>query len=239
VVIPRTTIIGVDCATQPEKTGLARAVWDGGAIVLQETACGSRQDLPAAIVARWLMGVDRALLALDAPLGWPLALGRQLVHHEAGQPLDADPADLFRRRTDRIIEQLLRKRPLEVGADRIARTAHAALQLLAAVSVKAGRPIPLVWSPGDLEPLGAIEVYPAVTRLARGVPNRPGALAGLESEFAADLSFLDAASPDVRDAVVCTLAGADFLAGRAIAPDDLALARREGWIWVRQPERGT
>jgi hypothetical protein len=64
-------------------------------------------------------------------------------------------------------------------------------------------------------------------------------LAGLAGEFAADLGFLEAASPDVRDAVVCTLAGADFLAGRVMAPDDLALARREGWIWVRQPEGAT
>jgi hypothetical protein len=230
------TIIGIDCATQPEKTGLALALWDGGPVVLRETACGSRHNLPAAIAARWLQGAERAVLALDAPLGWPLALGRELAHHAAGLPIDVDPAELFRRHTDRVIEQLLRKRPLEVGADRIARTAHAALQLLAAVSVKAGRPIPLVWSPGDLDTLGAIEVYPAATRLARGVPNRPGALAGLEGEFAADLGFLEAASPDVRDAVVCTLAGADFLAGRALAPDDLAIARREGWIWVRQPE---
>lgn len=234
--MPPTTIIGIDCATQPEKTGLALALWNGGPVVLRETACGSRNDPPAAIVARWLEGADRALLALDAPLGWPLALGRELAHHEAGQPVDADPADLFRRHTDRVVERLLGKRPLEVGADRIARTAHAALQLLAAVSAETGRPIPLVWGPGELEPLGAIEVYPAATRLARGVLNRPGALAGLEDEFAADLGFLEAASPDVRDAVVCTLAGADFLAGRALAPDDLAVARREGWIWVRQPE---
>ena len=234
--MPATTIIGIDCATQPEKTGLALARWDGGPVVLQEIACGSRHDRPAGIVAHWLQGVERALLALDAPLGWPLALGRELTRHAAGQPVDADPADLFRRHTDRVIERLLGKRPLEVGADRIARTAHAALQLLAAVSAETGRPIPLVWGAGAFESLGAIEVYPAATRLARGVLNRPGALAGLEGEFAAGLGFLEAASPDARDAVVCTLAGADFLAGRAVAPDDLALARREGWIWVRRPE---
>jgi hypothetical protein len=233
--MPPTTIIGIDCATQPEKTGLALALWDGGPVVLRETACGSRHDLPTAIVARWLKGAERALLALDAPLGWPLALGRELAHHSAGRPVDAAPAELFRRHTDRVIERLLGKRPLEVGADRIARTAHAALQLLAVVSAEIGRPIPLVWGAGELEPVGAIEVYPAATRLARGVPNRPGSLAGLERDFATDLGFLEAASPDVRDAVVCTLAGADFLAGRAMVPDDLALARREGWIWVNRP----
>lgn len=233
--MPPTTIIGIDCATQPEKTGLALALWDGGPVVLRETACGSRHDLPTAIVARWLKGAERALLALDAPLGWPLALGRELAHHAAGQPVDADPVELFRRHTDRVIERLLGKRPLEVGADRIARTAHAALRLIAAVATQCGRVIPLVWHAQELAALGAIEVYPAATRLARGVPNRPGSLAGLASEFATDLGFLETATADVRDAVVCTLAGTDFLAGRAIAPGDLVLARREGWIWVNGP----
>jgi hypothetical protein len=233
--VPPTTIIGIDCATQPEKTGLALALWDGGEVVLREIACGSRHELPAAIVARWLQGAERAVLALDAPLGWPVALARELANHAAGQPVDAAPAELFRRHTDRVIERLLGKRPLEVGADRIARTAYAALQLLAAVSAETGRPISLVWGAGKLEPMGAIEVYPAATRLARGVPNRPGSLAGLAREFATDLGFLETATVDVRDAVVCTLAGADFLAGRAIAPDDLVLAQREGWIWVNRP----
>ncbi len=85
------TIIGIDCATQPEKTGLALALWDGGPVVLRETACGSRHNLPAAIAARWLQGAERAVLALDAPLGWPLALGRELAHHAAGLPIDVDP----------------------------------------------------------------------------------------------------------------------------------------------------
>jgi len=37
---------------------------------------------------------------------------------------------------------------------------------------------------------------------------------------------------DVLDAAVCVQAGCDFLRGRAIAPTDLALAKKEGWIWV-------
>jgi hypothetical protein len=35
------------------------------------------------------------------------------------------------------------------------------------------------------------------------------------------------------DAVLCVCAGLDFLSGEAVAPDDLSLAKREGWIWVR------
>lgn len=43
---------------------------------------------------------------------------------------------------------------------------------------------------------------------------------------------------DVLDAVVCLLAGADFLLGRAKPPEgeEVALAQKEGWIWCR--ERG-
>ena len=40
---------------------------------------------------------------------------------------------------------------------------------------------------------------------------------------------------DVRrlNALLCVIGGADFLAGTALPPEDLALAQREGWIWVR------
>jgi hypothetical protein len=31
------------------------------------------------------------------------------------------------------------------------------------------------------------------------------------------------------------LAGADFVAGRAMSPEDRTLAEREGWIWTAAP----
>ncbi len=37
---------------------------------------------------------------------------------------------------------------------------------------------------------------------------------------------------DMLDAVVCILAGRDFLKGWAFKPRDQAMARTEGWIWV-------
>jgi hypothetical protein len=35
------------------------------------------------------------------------------------------------------------------------------------------------------------------------------------------------------DAIVCVLAGADFILGKSISPDQLKLelAKKEGWIW--------
>ncbi|HSG40407.1 MAG TPA: hypothetical protein VLE27_12275, partial [Thermoanaerobaculia bacterium] len=40
---------------------------------------------------------------------------------------------------------------------------------------------------------------------------------------------------DVLDSVVCVLAGADFLLRKSLAPVDLPTAKKEGWIWVRDP----
>ena len=39
-------------------------------------------------------------------------------------------------------------------------------------------------------------------------------------------------SADALDAVVCVLAGRDFLEGFEVPPDAPDLARREGWIWT-------
>ena len=36
------------------------------------------------------------------------------------------------------------------------------------------------------------------------------------------------------DAAWCVCAGLDFLAGDVVRPKDLSLAKREGWIWVRE-----
>jgi hypothetical protein len=37
---------------------------------------------------------------------------------------------------------------------------------------------------------------------------------------------------DALDAVICVLAGWDFLRGSALAPTDPEQAAKEGWIWV-------
>ena len=50
-----------------------------------------------------------------------------------------------------------------------------------------------------------------------------------------DVSSLKA-DDDILDAVVCVLAGADYLSGKTIQPTNEVLAKKEGWIWVRDPE---
>jgi hypothetical protein len=96
-------------------------------------------------------------------LGWPKALGEELHSHEAGESIRVEPNQLFRRETDLFIKREIGKQSLAVGADRIARTAHAALTLLDEIREVTGQPIPLSWKPGYASGLSAIEVYPAAT----------------------------------------------------------------------------
>jgi predicted RNase H-like nuclease len=134
-----------------------------------------------------------------------------------------------------------------VGADRIARTAYAALAILATLCVELGIPIPLAWTPADVANIAAIEVYPAATLVAHRIRSigykkpaqteeRREIVAALRTKLTIGESVPDlATSADLVDAAVCVLAGADFLSGRAMNPEDRTLAEREGWIWTAAP----
>ncbi len=237
-------LIGIDCATQPEKVGLARALWDGKHLVELQIHPGHKDTDVAGVVAGWLPAKDPCLLALDAPLGWPVAFGRALAGHTAGQPLPVAAASFFRRLTDRQLEHV--HRPMDVTADRIARTAFWAVNLLGAVAQRAGRPIPLAWDPRSLAPLSAIEVYPAGTLTQLGLPasaykkagqvsQRERIIKGIRSFFADGTDWSSClADADQLDAALCLVAGMDFVCGRCPVPHGLALAKKEGWIWVRE-----
>ena len=187
----------------------------------------------------WLQHYDDALIALDAPLGWPRALGPQLSTHRAGCPIQGEANQLFRRVTDVAIKQRLGKQPLEVGANLIARTAVAALTLLDRIRKSTGRPIPLAWTSEEKERWRAIEVYPAATRIGHGSPDVGGSLDGLgESLDCSEVLSVMTKSKDAVDAAVCALAAADFLLGRAIAPLDQETALVEGWIWAPEWQIG-
>ena len=166
-------VIGVDCATQANKTGMVLASWSGAALRFEDAAIGSKRN-PCLKVLSWWIGRDPdVLLALDAPLGWPEPLGSALATHSAGKVIREDADDLFSRTTDRRIRERLGKRPFEVGANLIARTAHAALKMLEALRRATGHSIPLVWEGKDFSGVGAIEVYPAATRIAHGFREEP------------------------------------------------------------------
>jgi hypothetical protein len=149
--------------------------------------------------------------------------------------------------TDREVARQVGKLPLEVGADRIARTAHAALLFLDHLRAFLDEPIPLAWGVPLRNRIEAIEVYPAATLLVRG-----GSLRGYKKAeaYPERAELLECLAPscdfeavraaalerhDCLDALACVVAGLDFLLGKAVKPREPDVARREGWIWFREP----
>lgn len=241
-------IVGIDCATDARRVGYAFATHCQGHTIVEKAIAGSTAVAPVDAIAAWLRRDNSpALLALDAPLGWPATLGTALPTHKAGQPLSDTANDLFRRHTDRFIREHIGKQSLDVGADRIARTAHAALQMLQGLRERLGEAIPLAWQPA-ISGVQAIEVYPAATLVAHGIhPIGYKAAAGGQARervlsAVRERLVVDAAIPDIGhssdgiDAVLCTLAAQDFLTELAFPPDHGAPVETEGWIWVREPK---
>ena len=243
-----TLIVGIDCAVDPKNTGLARAILqDGNLRVLELHERVNAADI-ATRVAGWMTETPLGLIAMDAPLGWPAPLARALHRHRAGEALPEKAHPLFRRQCDEVVASTLKKRPLDVGADRIARTAHAALNLLAKIRSATQTDIPLAWTPGPPSETVALEVYPGGTLKALGMRSSGYKGAGREDErseiclqlrelmtFDDTLRRQMTRSDHLLDAALCTLAGADFMQREMLLPPDDDDVRKEGWIWVRRP----
>lgn len=251
-------LIGVDYSTDPKKVGLAGGRLNGDSLEVEFAECpGTHADVEKQIVA-WINQEKKnggVLIAIDAPLGWPKSLSKHLCRHKAGRALSAPAGRMFMRETDLCVREEIGQKPLEVGADKIARTAHKALSFLDNLRNKTGHKIPLAWKPGCVKVVSVIEVYPAATLKARGFPFegyknsehaenvRAKIIERLESEMALHENVKDETrgNDDVLDAVVCVLAAKDFAEydSRVISPEEAGVgrkrAKKEGWIWVKKP----
>ena len=243
-----TNIVGVDCASDPKNVGLATGRCRNGVGVIERVEIGSAKQAPVDTVADWLR--ERSgpvLLAMDAPLGWPEPLARVLHTHAAGDAIDVEANVLFRRETDRFIHRKIGKQSLDVGADRIARTAFAALELIAGLRNRLNRQITTAWEP-EFSDTRAIEVYPAATLIAHGIS--PTGYKSKNGELErrrilnslSQLIRIDDEIPQISnasdglDAAICVLAACDFLSGQAFYPEKDWPVKKEGWVWVRDPD---
>jgi Protein of unknown function (DUF429) len=229
-------IIGIDCATQQRNIGLALASFQDGNATVQDIKIGSEINPALKILKDWMVEKEPTLLALDSPLGWPAKLGPNLQSHKAGERIDVGSDDLFSRYTDREIFRRLKKKPFEVGADRIARTAHSALHLLDQLREETELPIPLAWNPGNVIQTCVIEVYPAATIKAMGIRKEQWLFEMDENVcLTMDIKIDKLRNEHGLDAAICVLAAVDFLNGKCVLPtnSELKIAEKEGWIWVR------
>ena len=240
-------LIGLDAASQFKNFGYAVGTYEHDRVWIKQAGLvesHSERNALATIIAQEIRAATSALIAIDAPLGWPITLAKELINHNAGEAFVSEKDAMFRRETDKYVKVITGKNPLEVGADKIARAAHAALAALECLRAESGNEIPLAWSKNFLGQ-AAIEVYPAGTLKARGLPDskykKPEELAvriDIASQLANEIDGLTSyadGSADVFDACLCLIAAKDFLDGLADPPGDLQLAQREGWIWVRRP----
>lgn len=244
-------LIGLDAASDRKKFGYAIGWLDGGCVRIEQAGLLADAGAPLdTLIVPALLNASSAIVAIDAPLGWPDGLRELVGAHRAGALAKVScKKKCFRRATDVQIYDLLKKMPLEIGADRIARAAHEALTVLDELRRKTGLPIPLAWQP-NVSGLAAIEVYPAATLTAHGYmraaykkPEQGQVRKALADDLAAlglveGLDKLINQRADVFDAGLCLLAAADFVRGRCTGPtaEQFEQAQREGWIWVARRE---
>ena len=241
----RLQILGIDAAVDPRNTGFTVAGQRDASWRIQTLETGKRgMPLADAIMER-LAPENPILLAIDAPLGWPAPLARALADHSAGEPLTLDPRTGFARETDRFVREKTGLKPLDVGADRIARTAAAALTLIEELRTRTGQPLPLLSSHKETETGGLIEVYPAATLKQHGLPHRgykkPHAtrertvitdgISGKVNLGRCRQACID--SDHCLDAMLCVVTAIDFLNGDCVSSQNQQVLNREGWIWFK------
>ncbi|MFP4375686.1 MAG: DUF429 domain-containing protein [Spirochaetales bacterium] len=249
-------ILGLDCAAQPERFGIALARIGTSSFEWLAAAQGQKGESIAkhchALLRSHGLCSDtdssqrryhqNLTVALDAPLGWPETLAQALSGHHAGQPLPADSNTLFRRATDNVVRRVLGKRPLEVGADRIARAAVTALSVLGELREELGLALPVAVGSGEgsqatqaggyrrARPPAevALEVYPAALLMQADLQSRSYKLRDQRATRQEILGGLATALPEVKPipgAILETaLANADVM--------DALLCVVTGWLYL-------
>ena len=238
-------LIGVDYSAQEGNVGLAGGRLNGDSLKIEFAECpGTRAEVEKKIVSR--INAEKkngggVLISIDAPLGWPKSLSRALCWHKAGRAFSTPADQLFKRATDWWVRDKIKQKPLEIGADWIARTAYSALSFLLRLRNETGCAIPLAWEPGRVKGVSVIEVYPAATLKGlnissadcRGkegaerqkciadwredVINRLGVNGvWLSEDVVKNRSVLE--NDHVFDAVLCVQAAVDFAKGCVVSP---------------------
>lgn len=232
--------VGIDLAAESERTAVAWLDWSRGRAVLADLRSGAGDEVVLAAIT----GADKA--GLDCPLGWPEPFVQFVTDHQHGT-LAVPPAtglDWRRTLTTRLTDRTARAEtgivPLSVSADRIGHVAIRCAGLLARLP-----------QPVDRSGAGLVaEVYPAASLKRWGLRHRSykgagqtAALGQLVTELRArtgswlDLRGYDELCRESHDALDAVIAG---LTARAAAlgltagprPDQVALARTEGWIAI-------
>jgi hypothetical protein len=192
-----------------------------------------------------LLDQYRIVLAIDAPLGFPVAFQQLIFRHPSRQPrhtieLGPEISNPFAyRETDRWVHQSFGKKPLSASFDKLGNVATVAMYHAERWANTAG--IPIVPFQPDDGCHAIIEVYPALVKNpADGV---------CASRFARHLPDDLPPQSDRLDAAICALHalayalhGQDSELPRLVGPPDIldqSAVSSEGWIYHFPPWRSS
>jgi predicted nuclease with RNAse H fold len=228
-------VLGIDLASLPDKTAGCLLEWNTGSGALAELA----KPLDDRRVTELARSAD--VVAIDAPLGWPIPFVGAVSSHARGDDWpNSTVRELSYRRTDMWVRSQVGRWPLSVSADRIGIVAFRAARLHQLL-----RPdTPRLNDGSD----GVIEVYPAAALHRWGLPRRGykrpegrservKIMEGLPRIANVDLGRHEAdliESDDCLDALVAALVGVAKYLGHVDPPptEYEEAARIEGWIWL-------
>jgi predicted nuclease with RNAse H fold len=241
------TSVGIDLASQNQKTAVCVIYWGEAQAAVERVEIGATQQ---AADIDWLVDICSAAdaVGIDAPFGWPAAMVDAITSWADGGPWpDAAPRDLRLRRTDQAVYDETGLTPLSVSSDRIAIVAWRCAALLSRLA-GGGGPLDRVGADG------VYEVYPAAALACWGLDRAGyksrGAAAArkvqrdtrrkLVASLVARVPWLDISnahdlfvqSDDALDALIASLVTRAAVLGKTlpIPADDSTSARREGWI---------
>ena len=235
--------LGVDLASQPQKTATCLICWEGTRARVASISTGAHDS----DLLELFTHADK--IGIDAPFGWPRRFVQAVQRYSTETTWPAvEVRQLRYRRTDEVVIDKAEIFPLSVAADRIAVTAMRAARLLAATSAS-GEPIDRSGTGRFVEtyPAAALSIWGFPAKGYKGPRNRD-ALARLVSEFAdktkAWLTLTEEDRSRCRESDDCFDALVAALVARAAAIDccepipanDLDLAAEEGWIALPRPD---
>ena len=229
--------VGVDLASQPEKSSLCVVEWPTGTARPRITAVHRPADDDLIVE----LAADAAAVGLDCPLGWPSPFVEMVAAHHRGEATSgvaATPRDLRLRTTDQWIRRHIPRDPLSVSTDRLGIVALRGIGIIERI---AGPGVDRSGAAGLYEayPGGSLAVWGLTAtgyKTADAIAVRRDIVEALAAHIdLGDLSVDDLAeNADDLDAAITAIVTALAHAGATTAapPELHDLARIEGWIHV-------
>lgn len=231
--------VGVDLASQPEKSSLCVIEWVGKPRITDLV----RPATDDAIVER---ARDADAIGIDCPLGWPTPFVEMIRRHHEGTAtsgIDADPRDLRLRTTDQWLRRHHTPRdPLSVSTDRLGIVALRGIGILERL-VGPGADRSGADGVYEAYPAGSLAVWGLRSTGYKSTGRNDGAAVEARAEIVTALApHIDLGSwserlvdnADDLDAVVTAIVAGLGHAGLSTAapPEHRKVATIEGWIHV-------